>query len=416
MFINKIINWKHYLSIVLFIFVIIILKIDSIESNENHYQSSTIINNGTISNETIKRNSIKFKPSVLGKCTRCRLMSNSLFEMIRSLLYDDNTQQQQMKNIDFISKIWNRLCFDIKAGHDDCRSFAEENYEKIYEWWNDHSYALLKNQSDNQLIIVNRLCIEFLKVCCPDGHYGHECKQCNGYPDRICSNNGKCAGSGTRLGNGNCLCNHGYTNKNCDSCAKDYFRNETLFHLNGTVQCLPCDPSCSGSCFDFGPKGCHVCRNGYYWTIDNGCIDIDECEPSLSLSSSNDNNPCPLNSFCINTDGSYLCYQCDPACNGCDGDGPDSCLKCADNHILKDGICINPDPKPLIQPYASPARYATYFGLCIVTCIIFRHNIFISSIIGLAVALYIMISEKSLETEYGRQFDKWWNNVFGGYE
>ncbi|KAH7642550.1 hypothetical protein HUG17_5595 [Dermatophagoides farinae] len=412
MFGNKI-NWKHYPLIVLSLFIIFFSYIDVVESSDNH-QSSPILNNNGTSNETMKRNEKTFKPSVLGKCTRCRLMSNSLFEITRSsLLYDDNDAQSMKKtnnNYDF-SNIWNRLCFDIKAGQDDCRSYAEENYEKIHQWWNDHSYDIL-DQSDLSLIIVNGLCIEFLKVCCPDGHYGHECKQCNGYPDRICSNNGKCAGSGTRLGNGNCLCNHGYTNMNCDSCAKEFYLNQTLFQLNGTIQCIPCDSSCSGSCFDSGPKGCHVCRNGYYWTIDNGCIDIDECESS-SLTIMGNKDPCPLNSFCINTDGSYHCYQCDPACNGCDGDGPDSCLKCADDHILKDGICMNPDPKPLIQPYASPTRYATYFGLCIVTCIIFRHNIYVSSGIGLAVALYIMASEKSLETEYGRTFDKWWNNVFG---
>lgn len=64
---------KHYPLIVLLLFIILLfLNIDLIESNDNH--------NGT-SNETIKRNEMKFKPSVLGKCTRCRLMSNSLSEV-----------------------------------------------------------------------------------------------------------------------------------------------------------------------------------------------------------------------------------------------------------------------------------------------------------------------------------------------
>lgn len=116
--------------------------------------------------------------------------------------------------------------------------------------------------------------------------------------------------------------------------------------------------------------------------------------------------------------------ECDHSCDGCDGDGPDSviplpslqvliqsflfqCLKCAENHELQDGVCVDRNPKPSIQPYASPARYVTYLGLCFVTCIIFRHNIYIASAIGLAVAFYIMASEKTLDTEYGKVFDAW---------
>ncbi len=39
------------------------------------------------------------------------------------------------------------------------------------------------------------------------------------------------------------------------------------------------------------------------------------------------------------------------------------------------------------------ARYATYLGLCIATCIIFRRSMFLASIIGLFVAIYIGLSE-----------------------
>ena len=83
MFGNKI-NWKHYPLIVLSLFIIF-LYIDVVESNDNH-QSSPILNNNGTSNETMKRNEKTFKPSVLGKCTRCRLMSNSLFE-VKDLIY-----------------------------------------------------------------------------------------------------------------------------------------------------------------------------------------------------------------------------------------------------------------------------------------------------------------------------------------
>lgn len=44
------------------------------------------------------------------------------------------------------------------------------------------------------------------------------------------------------------------------------------------------------------------------------------------------------------------------------------------------------------------ARYATYFGLCVATCIIFQNNVYAASAIGLLVGLYISISEYILAT------------------
>lgn len=39
------------------------------------------------------------------------------------------------------------------------------------------------------------------------------------------------------------------------------------------------------------------------------------------------------------------------------------------------------------------ARYATYTGLCVATCIIFQRNIYVASVIGLLVGIYISVSE-----------------------
>ena len=68
-------------------------------------------------------------------------------------------------------------------------------------------------------------------------------------------------------------------------------------------QCLQCDDSCASTCHSLGPKGCHVCKNGYNWDDDHGCMDIDECNNTVEL------NPCKFNSYCINTQGSYKCYR-----------------------------------------------------------------------------------------------------------
>lgn len=39
------------------------------------------------------------------------------------------------------------------------------------------------------------------------------------------------------------------------------------------------------------------------------------------------------------------------------------------------------------------ARYVTYFGLCVATCIILQRNVYVASVIGLLVAVYISVSE-----------------------
>uniref|UniRef100_A0A224Z1E8 Uncharacterized protein n=1 Tax=Rhipicephalus zambeziensis TaxID=60191 RepID=A0A224Z1E8_9ACAR len=67
-----------------------------------------------------------------------------------------------------------------------------------------------------------------------------------------------------------------------------------------------------------------------------GCVDIDECIES-------EENLCEKerNTFCANTPGSYKCMMCDFACEGCTGDGPDHCVKCAKSYVLKDKTCID---------------------------------------------------------------------------
>lgn len=185
---------------------------------------------------------------------------------------------------------------------------AEDNQETIRLWWN--SEIPDKSTSSKENIIFSSLCIDSIQVCCPEGHYGSQCLACKGYPSDICSNNGKCAGSGTRLGNGHCVCKKGYSGEVCAQCEAGYYLNKTMHQLNGTVQCLACDASCAQTCFEGGPRGCNVCKSGFSWDHTFGCFDIDECASELP-------NPCPRNSFCINTEGSYQCYRELFSCNHC---------------------------------------------------------------------------------------------------
>lgn len=130
-------------------------------------------------------------------------------------------------------------------------------------------------------------------------------------------------------------------------------------------------------------SGCSKCKSGWLLSEDIGCYDINEC---LS------EDICSGNEFCVNTEGSYKCMQCDPACNGCHGDGPDMCLNCAEGYKLHDNICINTKVK---SPHSNEDlyRYGVYLGLCVATYIIFQKNVLLASIVGVVVAMYVSVSE-----------------------
>lgn len=68
------------------------------------------------------------------------------------------------------------------------------------------------------------------------------------------------------------------------------------------------------------------------------------------------------------------------------------CLKCAPDFINKGGVCIDTKIRDQ-QANLETTRYATYLGLSFATCIIFRKNVYIASVIGILVALYIGIAE-----------------------
>ncbi|EAT34727.1 AAEL013062-PA [Aedes aegypti] len=137
-------------------------------------------------------------------------------------------------------------------------------------------------------------------------------------------------------------------------------------------------------------KPCRVCRSG--WIMDSqrgGCTDIDECITA---------NTCTKQQFCVNNEGSFSCLECDKSCDGCDGDGPDMCKKCTDGYELRDGMCTDVSSEKRNQ-YVAFTRYLTYLGLCIATCIVLQSSTWLAALVGLAVAVYISVSEYWLNTE-----------------
>jgi protein disulfide-isomerase len=162
-----------------------------------------------------------------------------------------------------------------------------------------------------------------LKVCCPSGHYGKECLPCS-----ECSGNGACKGNGTRKGNGKCNCDTGYAGEKCQSCSEGFYE---AFKDETKLICSQCHVACHGGCSGPGTKNCAKCKTGWFMKEGEGCFDVNECV---------DRESCPDRSeFCVNDEGSYSCLKCDKSCDGCDGDGPDMCEKCADGYELREGMC-----------------------------------------------------------------------------
>lgn len=201
-----------------------------------------------------------------------------------------------------------------------CHHMAEKAEEFIEEWWTQ--------DPDESADLFSYICIQRMKICCPKHHYGKDCLPCPGNHENICNGNGKCRGDGTRKGNGTCLCDTGYTGEQCNQCDMNYYQ---INKDGGKVTCSPCHFSCTGGCRHGSQKDCVACKVGFVFDLEEGCLDVNECE---------DANRCGKDEFCMNSLGSFVCTACDKSCNGCHGDGPDMCRKCAKGYSKKGEFCI----------------------------------------------------------------------------
>lgn len=185
-------------------------------------------------------------------------------------------------------EIQENLCKGSDRAADQCHALAEETESDVEEWWFNH-------QDSKDLLTY--LCIDLLKHCCPEKHFGPDCLPCEGFPENVCSGNGKCKGAGTRKGNGQCTCDAGYSGRNCGECATGYFesyRDEVKF------LCTKCHPACDGTCSKGGSEACDKCKDGWEMKEGKGCVDINECLV-------NGKDACKGNKFCVNNEGSYEC-------------------------------------------------------------------------------------------------------------
>lgn len=324
----------------------------------------------------------KFPP-----CQSCKILTKSFSEGLdrtsRGQLGGGDTDWEEKNKLSYsrseirLVEILENICTEVDKGQHQCQSLAEENEALFEEYW---------KKQDTIKDLHNWLCTENLKLCCLENHYGPNCTPCAGYPDRVCSNNGKCKGSGTRKGNGQCSCNIGYEGESCDTCAQSYFES---YKDENKLLCSPCHQACQKTCTQAGPRGCLACKEGWVRDTEHGCLDINECVTLL--------HACSSSQFCVNNEGSYTCLACDKACARCDGDGPDMCLECADGYIMRNHICED-GRKQQSEHTLNITRYITYLGLSVATCIVFQRNTYVAALIGLSVAAYISVSEYMLSS------------------
>lgn len=306
-------------------------------------------------------------------CADCKLAGQSIDELIKKPR-QMNSYGHVDDRID-LEKIKKAACKDLvlDGERERCRNFYFNNLDTVDKW----------KRTNPKMSFYDYICIKELKYCCPENSYGPKCTKCP-----KCAKNEQCQGEGTRSGNGSCVCRQGHFGPNCNSCLRGFYSDQGALRLpqtpNKMILCKPCHRSCE-YCRQAGPQGCEVCRKGFNFVPDYGCLDIDECLQSQ-------NKICGQNTFCVNTEGSYFCYECDRACDGCHGDGPDMCLRCAKGYKLDNGNCAA-TRKTILPPEANYYRYAIYAGLCVCTCIILHNNVYLASLVGLSVAFYIGASE-----------------------
>lgn len=81
------------------------------------------------------------------------------------------------------------------------------------------------------------------------------------------------------------------------------------------------------------------------------------------------------------------------------------CLRCARGYTKEKGNCVAAK-KTVLPSVANYYRYAIYVGLCICTCIILNNSVYMASLVGLGVALYIGFSEYIMSTHLDDIADK----------
>lgn len=297
--------------IYLFLFLTICLRFS--DADDVHAESFKQCRANDTACRSEKNKIDNLRPEELDRlCYECRLTGRSIDDLTRRPRQADLThgtsKLDQTHRID-LDKIKKLVCRDYMKDdeREKCRDFYYSNLPTIIDW----------KESKPEVSFQDYICIQKLKYCCPQNSFGQRCKKCP-----MCNTNEQCHGEGSRSGNGTCVCKDGHSGPNCISCLPGYYSpgekkiliktaedvgpskanlqdNNRYEHYANETICKKCHKSCQ-YCRAGGPDGCEVCRQGYSFIPNDGCSDIDECVKERGI--------CGLNTFCVNTEGSYFCY------------------------------------------------------------------------------------------------------------
>jgi len=216
-------------------------------------------------------NRIAYKGRPLHPCAACVNLVKSFLNAVEETARkgfsggDADWERQKLGNYEnselrFI-EIQEMLCSEVEHGKDQCYTLAEEHESELEDWF----YEKRKNNVD----LHESLCINNLKVCCPNNTYGPKCVPCPGGIEKPCGGRGRCMKGGTREEPASCLCDDGYAGELCNECDKEYYQELD----SAVLSCKKCDRACKGHCRGPGPKSCEVCANGFHFVPNEGCIE-----------------------------------------------------------------------------------------------------------------------------------------------
>merc|ERR1712071_515867 len=180
------------------------------------------------------------KGQILAPCQACKTLVGSFLKGMERTArgkfeggdadWEETRLRNYAKSEVRLVEIQEKLCSEVSRGQTQCHSLSEAHEALIESWWFEHQ----QQHPD----LHDWLCIEQLRVCCPNHHYGPDCKVCPGYSDNTeCSGNGKCKGSGTRKGNGKCVCDKAYAGNVCQRCANGFYSS---YKDENNNLCSPC--------------------------------------------------------------------------------------------------------------------------------------------------------------------------------
>ncbi|XP_047991451.1 cysteine-rich with EGF-like domain protein 2 [Leguminivora glycinivorella] len=309
-------------------------------------------------------------------CQKCRILTDSFSHWLTKTKRgkyeggDAAWEEAKLKSYGRsemrLVEIQEGLCSEVKKHQDQCYSLAEEAEQPLEKWW--------FHEDPDSVDLYTWLCIETLQHCCPENHFGESCSPCPLHKNKICGGRGKCAGEGTRKGNGTCICDKQFAGVFCDDCAKNYYKASE-------DSCEQCHKACAG-CSGDGPAACTACKKG--WELQSGtCVDINECLTSSS---------CKANQYCVNHKGSYSCKKCHDSCKTCTDAGASQCTSCESNSVLWDGMCVDDQQRSDLLQNALK-RLALYCGLLIITYFTYRKSRMLASLVMIVIAIYIYYSE-----------------------